>query len=354
VCLRRLKSGQCRELIAITFIISDILNISGFVSRLGLSVKYQHRRFWMAVISPPHVTASYSKQSVTFCISQRLFDKWVWFTYRSEDCTMSTAYASAVTQRVPTKPRSGVQEMAQPAPTWVLSPCPDGLTCEEIIIGSPPVGHRLGGSVQVTGLASFAQDGLWAAVLDGAGAKMGVARCWEMRSSGQPSAFTATVEFTPPANSQSGRIQVWRESSSDGAIVHLTSISVIIQGYDLDLLLSRLETAIAAKDYAALDTTIAEPFLVTVDATKPKVLSLAEATDLLRREYLGPGLPKLDFSADTSAFVRRYTRAEQHIIAAISSSGWGAAKEGVAILLVAAVDGHARWVGLHFFTRPLS
>jgi|WetSurMetagenome_2_1015567.scaffolds.fasta_scaffold66313_3 hypothetical protein len=267
---------------------------------------------------------------------------------------MSTAYASAVAQKVPVKRTIGVQEMVQPAPTWALSPCPDGLTCEEIIIGSPPAGNTVGASVQVTGLASPAQDALWAAVLDGAGAKMGVTRCWEMGANGQPSAFTAKVEFTPPANSQSGRIQVWRESSSDGAIVHLTSVNVIIQGYDLDLLLGQLETAMAAKDYAALRATMAEPFLVTVDATKPKALSLVEATDLLRREYLGPGLPKLDFSVDTSAFVRRYTRAEQHIITAISSSGWGAAKDGVVVLLVAAVDGRARWAGLHLFTQPSS
>lgn len=134
--------------------------------------------------------------------------------------------------------------------------------------------------------------------------------------------------------------------------MHLASVSVTIQGYDLDLLLGQLETAISAKDYAALGAMMAGPFLVTVDATKPKMLSTAEATDLLRRQYLGPGAPQLDFSVDTSAFVRGYTRAEQHIIGAISSSGWGAAQDGAAFLLVAAVDGRARWAGLHLFAGP--
>ncbi len=162
------------------------------------------------------------------------------------------------------------------------------------------------------------------------------------------------MAFTPPANSQPGRIQVWRESNSDGTIVHLTSVSVIIEGYDLDILLGQLETAIAAKDYIALSAVIAEPFLVTIDTAKPKALSLAETIDLLRRQHLGPGAPRLDFSVDTSAFIGRYTRAEQHIISAVYSVGWGEAKDGEAFLLIAAVNGEARWGGLHLFSQPSS
>lgn len=264
---------------------------------------------------------------------------------------MSVAHASIVAQKVPARQTVGVPELIEPAPIWALPPCPDGFTCEDIVIVSPTTGHKVRSSVQVTGLASPTQDSLWAAALDGSGGVIGVARCREMGANGQPNAFSAAVEFTPPANSQPGRIQVWRESAIDGAIMHLTSVSVNIQGCDLELLLGQLETAIAAKDYAALRTTMAEPFLVTVDAMKPTTLSLAEAIDLLRRQHLGPGAPRLDFSVDTSAFVRQYTRAEQHIISAISSSGWGAARDGAAVLLVAAVDGQARWVGLHLFTQ---
>jgi hypothetical protein len=267
---------------------------------------------------------------------------------------MSIAYARGVAQKAPANQDIGTQALVQAAPTWALSPCPDGFTCEDIIIVSPTAGHTVGNPVLVTGLASPAQGALWAAVQDGSSGKIGVARCWEMGVSGQPSAFTATVEITPPANTQSGRIQVWRESYSDGAIVHLTSVSITVKGYDLDLLLGQLETAVAAKDYAALRTTMAEPFLITVDATRPKALNLEEATDLLRRQHLGPGAPRLDFSVDTSAFVRRYTRPEQHIISAIDAPGWGAAKDHEALLLIAAVNGQARWVGLHLFAESPS
>ena len=220
----------------------------------------------------------------------------------SEGVAMSIAHASVVAQRVPARLTVGLQELVQPAPIWALPPCPDGFTCEEIVIVSPTAGHTVSDPILVTGLASPTQDSLWAAVLDGSGGVIGVARCREMGANGQPNAFSATVEFTPPANSQPGRIQVWRESSSDGTIMHLTSVSVTVQGYDLELLLGQLEAAIAAKDYAAVRTTMADPFLFTVDATRPKTLSLEEATDLLRQQYLGPGAVRLDFSADPSAF----------------------------------------------------
>ena len=116
--------------------------------------------------------------------------------------------------------------------------------------------------------------------------------------------------------------------------MHLTSVSVTIQGYDLDLLLGQLEAAIAAKDYAALRATIADPFYSRWMPRDLRTLSLEEATDLLRQQYLGPGAVRLDFSEDPSAFIRRYTRAEQQIISAVYSTGWGETKDGEAFLSI--------------------
>ena len=65
-------------------------------------------------------------------------------------------------------------------------------------------------------------------------------------SVGQRGPFSLTVPFTVPANSQPGRIQVYTESPRDGAVEHLNSVTVVLQGLDLDALLERLEAEYAA------------------------------------------------------------------------------------------------------------
>ena len=231
-------------------------------------------------------------------------------------------------------------------PTPTVTPAPAGCQCEEIVIASPARGMTITSPVQVTGLASGFEQTVVVAVLDGSGGQIGLAPGMIVGEYGQQGTFTATVPFTLPANSQLGRIQVWSESPRDGAIEHLNSVTVMIQGLDLDQLLEQLESAIKTKDYAALPSLMTDPFQLDFYQAESLSITPAEAVQRLRDDYLGPGVPFLDFSVNARDLLDGRVDLEPDIIHVVYSPGWGEDRSDDAFLLIGNVGGRARWVGM--------
>ncbi len=190
---------------------------------------------------------------------------------------------------------------AQPTPSL---PTPASYPGEEIAIISPGRGVTVTNPALVSGFASspFEQT-VVVAVLDGSGGRIGLASGIITGEYGQRGPFSVTVPFTVPANSQPGRIQVFTESPRDGALEHLSSVTVMLQGAGLDALLGQLDAAVNAKDYAALESAMGPSFSLGLSRSEAAQLTPAEMRERLQLSYLGPGAPRLDFSVDARALL---------------------------------------------------
>ena len=132
-----------------------------------------------------------------------------------------------------------------------------------------------------------------------------------------------------------------------------SSISVILQGADLDALLEQLEAAVNAKDYARLQTLMGPKFSLSRYRAKTVELTPAEAIDQLRGELMGPGTPRLDFSIDARALLGSRFTFGPAISQVVYSPGWGANRNDDAFLMIGTVDGQARWAGLLYVPHAL-
>lgn len=237
-----------------------------------------------------------------------------------------------------------------PVPFSSRLPCP----CEEIVIISPSRNMTVANPVTVTGLASspFEQT-VVVAVLDGSGAQIGVAPGIIVGEMGKRGPFTVTVPFAVPFSSQLGRIQVFTESPRDGAMEHLSSVTVNLQGLDLDTVLERLETAIAGKDYSALQSLMGPQFRFGGYQSEWSNMPAAQALEMLRGNYLAPGSPRLDFSVDARRMAGDRVTFPDDVIHVVFSSGWGANGDDDAFLLFGDVEGRARWTGLLYVAHDL-
>ncbi len=235
------------------------------------------------------------------------------------------------------------------APTPTV-PCP----CEEIVIISPGRGMTVTSPITVSGVASspFEQT-VVAAVLDGSGAQIGIASGIIAGEMGARGPFTISVPFSVPFNSQPGRIQVFTESPRDGAMEHLSSVTVNIQGLELDALLERLEAAISAKDSVALGALMAPQFRLGGYRSEWGDMPASQAMEMLRVNYLEPGSPKLDFSVDARSMLTDKVTWPDDVVHVVYSTGWGANKNDDAFLLIGSVDGQARWAGMLYVAHDL-
>ncbi len=241
---------------------------------------------------------------------------------------------------------------ARPTPTPSPTP-PAGCLCEQIVIFGPTQNMTITSPVTVTGLGSGFEQTVVVAVLDGSGGRIGLTPATVVGSYGQQGAFTATVTFGVPANSQPGRIQVWRESPRDGAIEHLASVSVLLQGLELEGLLGKLDAAVKARDYGALQAVMAAPFQVSLYKGAATTLSPAQAVEKLQQAYLGPGAPRLDFSVDARPLLGNRVSFGPEVVHIVYSTGWGTNKNDDAFLLIGNVGGKARWSGMLYVPREL-
>jgi len=97
---------------------------------------------------------------------------------------------------------------------------------EAIIITTPTEDERVSSPVTVTGWGSGFENTLAVDVLDEWGNRIGQGFVTVDADVGQFGPFDGKVEFTPPSKAQSGRVQVYRISPRDGAIEHLSSVTV--------------------------------------------------------------------------------------------------------------------------------
>ncbi len=248
------------------------------------------------------------------------------------------------------RPTAVIPTPLPPRPTPAPTPLPCAY-CEVIVIFGPTRGMTVTSPVTVTGLGSGFEQTVVVTILDGSGGQIGQAPATVVGPYGAQGAFTATIPFTVPADSQLGRIQVWSESPRDGAIEHLNSVTVMLLGLELDPLLTKLDAAIRAKDYTALQATMDDPFQLIVDKAAPASLTPGPAIARLQQTYLGPGAPRLDFSVDGRQWLGDRVKLTPDIVHVVYSAGWGAKQADEAFLLIGNVKGRARWVGLVYVTK---
>lgn len=221
---------------------------------------------------------------------------------------------------------------------------------EEIIILHPASGASVATPVTVAGAASLDMESLFVTVLDAGGTEIGIGPAVISMTAGGLAYFSAEMAFKAPTNSQPGRIQVWSESRRDGAIQHLCSRTVRLQGLELDALLSFMERALAAKDYAGLRDAMGDEFRVIQDAADDGALASPLEIEQFFQQCLAPAKPVLDFSVSPQWFMTKVE--DLNLIHAVYSSGWGASGERNAWLLIGNVDGRARWVGIYLLPYP--
>ena len=107
----------------------------------------------------------------------------------------------------------------------------------------------------------------------------------------------------------------------------------MVQGLELDLLLSQLERAIAAKDYAALRPLMTDPFPLERYRSQAITMTPAQAVAQLQTDYLGPGAPRLDFSVDARALLGDRVKFAPDILHVVYSVGRGPGREDDTFLL---------------------
>jgi LysM repeat protein len=246
-------------------------------------------------------------------------------------------------------PISSTVETRLPAAISESATCP----CEALVIASPAPSMTVTSPFTVTGLATEAAPSLVVAVLDGSAQEIGRAYGFAAGGSGKHGAFAVSVTFTVPANSQPGRIQVWSMSPRDGAIEHLNSVAVRVQGMELDPLLSQRDAATAARGSAVLSSLMADPFQFVVYGSSGLELPLPDAMQQLQENALGTGAPRLDFSVDARALLGDRVVLGPDVVHVVYSTGWGPEQRDDAFLLISEVDGRAQFSGMIYVPEAL-
>ena len=151
-----------------------------------------------------------------------------------------------------------------------------------------------------------------------------------------------------------GRVQVYSVSPRDGAIEYLNSVSVVLQGLELDERIEALKAALEGKSYAALLGLLpAEGFLFGQYQSEGVVLTPVELVDLLEKEYLGPGEVFVDFSVDGRKLLGDRAAPGPAIRHVLFSTGWGEGKADDAFLFIGEEDGKAVWSGMLYVPNEL-
>lgn len=224
----------------------------------------------------------------------------------------------------------------------------DDLPREEILILHPAPGATVESPLSVAGLTGLSRGMLLVTILDAGGAPIGSGAAAMNTTTNGLAYFAASVPFNPPTNTQRGRLQVWFESRYDAAVEHLNSLTVQLQGLDLDPLLERIGNALLAKDYCGLRGALEAPFLVMHQESKHQDLISAAELERFLRLWLEEGSPELDFTISPQHFLTTPTVSCLDLIHAVYSSGWGVAGGSPAWLLIGKVEGRARWTGIYF------
>lgn len=234
-------------------------------------------------------------------------------------------------------------------PTPVTPPlpiCRNG--CEVITILSPTMGMTVTNPITVTGFGygNFEQT-LVVRVLDGTGFEVGKGYAIVGGELGDPGPFTTTVTYTAPASTQPGRIQVYSLDPRDGAIAHLNSVVVTLQGLELDAVIEQLKEGLETKNYEALANVMSDPWLLGFYRFEGIPLPKEEALNQLMTNYLEPGDVFVDLSVDAKALLGSDVVLPPGVVHMLYSTGWGPDQvDDAFLLLVQDEQGLARWGGM--------
>lgn len=100
---------------------------------------------------------------------------------------------------------------------------------EAILITTPAQGDEVSSPITVQGWGSAFENTLAVDILDADGTVIGQGYAMIEAEMGQTGPFTGTVAFEAPADDELGRIAVYSVSARDGAIEHLSSVTVDLQ-----------------------------------------------------------------------------------------------------------------------------
>lgn len=99
-----------------------------------------------------------------------------------------------------------------------------------IHIASPQPGSGVESPVRVTGVGCASQEAhLGAIVRDATGRQIGFARVPVDAPSGEFGSFETRIDFNSVQTTQPGRIEVYDESPSDGQLVYLATVEVVLR-----------------------------------------------------------------------------------------------------------------------------
>jgi LysM repeat protein len=238
----------------------------------------------------------------------------------------------------------------QPAPTPPA--CVAG--CAQISISAPARDTVISSPVRVTGHGAAYEQTLHVRVLDATGYEIGQGN---VMVDGQPGAigpFSGVFTFTVPASAQPGRIQVYSQSPADGAIEHLASVQVTLQGAGLDEAVEQLKLALEGKNYDTLAALMADPFSVAFYGAESLTMNRDQALDQIRTQLLDPGQVFVDLSVDAQRLAPDSFIFAAGVTHVVFSTGWGPDRSDDALLLFSTdAAGQARWSGMIYIFGAL-
>jgi len=238
---------------------------------------------------------------------------------------------------------------ARPTPT----PTPTE-PVEQITIVWPTQGITVTSPVEVRGSGSGFEQSLVVRVLDEAGIEIGSGFAMITAELGQRGPYTGVVSFSPPADTQLGRIQVYSVSPRDGAIEHLNSVVVRLQGAPANAVAEQLKAAIESKDYAALQTLMPrDGWDMGFYRSEGITFSPDEAVQQLEDKYLGPGEVTVDLSVDARALLGNRVSFEPDVLHVLYSTGWGPDGVDDGFLTLSQVGDQVLWSGMLYVRHDL-
>jgi LysM repeat protein len=247
-----------------------------------------------------------------------------------------------------------VERPPMPTPPPIAPPaaCPGG--CAQISILAPQRDSTVTSPVLVQGRGAAYEQTLVVRVLDAAGYEIGQGNAMIDGPLGAIGPYSGVVTWTAPANTQPGRIQVYSQSPADGAIEHLTSVTVMLQGAGLDRAVEQVKTALERQDYGALALLMTDPWNLAFFRSESLSVSRDQALEQLRNNYLGPGQVFVDLSVDARQLLAGQISVAPDVTHVVFSTGWGADRSDDALLLFGVdASGQTRWGGMIYIFGAL-
>jgi hypothetical protein len=241
-----------------------------------------------------------------------------------------------------------------PTPPPIVPPAACSAGCAQISILAPQRDSTVTSPLLVQGRGAAYEQTLAVRVLDATGYEIGQGNAMIDGPLGAIGPYSGVVTWTVPASTQPGRIQVYSQSPADGAIEHLTSVTVMLQGAGLDQAVEQVKTALESQDTQTLALLMTDPWNLAFFRSESLSLSRDLALEQLRNNYLGPGQVFVDLSVDARQLLAGQISLAPDVTHVVFSTGWGADRSDDALLLFGVdASGQTRWGGMIYIFGAL-